>query len=139
MCIRFSQFVHICCTLHINSLQGATYVNKLTKSNACKNSLCVCSQWNLVHSYGSSGFSAFTGSSLASRVLLWSRSGRIVEDTNSGRPLPFFFSKKKKKKVCVCVQIKLMLTNFALCRLVQIEDSCQQVGCCLLHFGNEKY
>ena len=89
----------------------------------------MCSRWNWVYSYGSSRFSTSTGPSLASRVLLWPRLGRIVEDTNSGRPLPFFFSKKKKKKkVCVRVQIKLMLTNFALCRLVQIEDSCQQVG-----------
>ena len=31
-----------------------------------------------------------------------------------------------------------VLTNFALCQLVQIQDSCQQVVCCLLHFDNEK-
>lgn len=30
------------------------------------------------------------------------------------------------------------LTNFALFQLVQIQDCCQQVGCGLSHFDNEK-
>ena len=138
MCIRFSQFVHICCTLHINSLQGATYVNKLTKSSACRNNLCVLD-----------GIGCIVMAHLDS-LLPQARAQQVgcyyghvqVELQKTPTQVAFylfFFSKKKKEEVCVCVQIKLMLTNFALCRLVQIEDSCQQVGCCLLHFGNEKY